>query len=74
VEHYQEFLVTSKVAEVLAALHAMETCKKMGFHDIILEGDVLQIVYAIKAIGHNCSSFGHIVDRIKLGLRQPRSW
>lgn len=32
----------------LAALHAVEFCRKMGFNNIILEGDVQQIVMAIK--------------------------
>jgi ribonuclease HI len=41
------------VAEALAALHAVETCKKMGFYDIILEEDALHIVDAIKATCNN---------------------
>jgi hypothetical protein len=36
------------VAEALRALHAVETCKEMGFYDIILEEDALQIVDVIK--------------------------
>jgi hypothetical protein len=63
------FLVTSKVVEALAALHAMEISKGMGFHDIILEE-----VNAIKVTGNIWSNFGHIVDDIKLELRQLRSW
>lgn len=41
------------VTEALAALHAVELCKKMGFNDIILEGDAIQIVQAIKVEGNN---------------------
>jgi len=44
---------------------AVETCTKMGFHDIILEGKALQIVNAIKATWNKWSSFGHIVDGSK---------
>jgi ribonuclease HI len=66
----KNFLVTSKVTKVLVALHVVETCKEMGFHDIILEGDALQIVNVIKAPGKIWSSFGHIVDGIKLELSQ----
>jgi len=68
------FLVTPKVVEALAALHAVEISKWMGFHDIILEEDALQIVNAIKVTGNIWSNFGHIVDDIKLELRQLRSW
>jgi hypothetical protein len=55
-------------------LHAVETNKEMGFHDIILEEDALQIVNAIKATCNNWSSFDHIIDDIKLELRQLQSW
>jgi hypothetical protein len=68
------FLLTPEAAEALAAFHAVETCKEMSFHDIILDGDSLQIVNAIKATCNNLSSFGHIVDGIKLELRPLRSW
>jgi ribonuclease HI len=63
----KNFLVTLKVAEALTALHAVEICKEMSFHDIILEGDVVQIVSTIKAIGKNWSG-SYIVDGIKLEL------
>jgi hypothetical protein len=46
----------------------------MSFNDIILKGDTLQIVDAVKAEGDKWSKFGHIVDDIKLGLCQLRSW
>jgi len=68
------FLVTPEANEALAAFHAVETCKEMGFHNIILEGDALQIVNTIKVTCNNLSSFGHIVDGIKLELRQLRYW
>jgi hypothetical protein len=40
----------------------------MGFIDIVLKGDTLQIINAVKAIGNNWSMFGHIVDGIKAEL------
>jgi ribonuclease HI len=57
------------MVEALAALYAVETSKEMSFHDIILYGDAIQIVNAIKATNNNWSSIGHIVDNIKLELR-----
>jgi ribonuclease HI len=65
----KNFLATSEVVEALAALHAVEISKEMDFHDIILEGDTIQIVNVIKATNNNWSSIGHIVDDIKLELR-----
>jgi hypothetical protein len=39
-----------------------------------LEDDVLQIVNAIKVELKNWSNFGHVVDGIKEGLNQLKSW
>jgi hypothetical protein len=41
------------VAEALVAFYAMELCRKIGYIDIILEGDALQIVNAAKATSNN---------------------
>jgi ribonuclease HI len=65
----KNFLATSEVVEALAALYAVETSKEIGFHDIILEGDAIHIVNAIKATNNNWSIIAHIVDGIKLELR-----
>jgi hypothetical protein len=66
-------MVTHVVAEALAAFHAKELCKEMGFIDIVLKGDALQIVNAVKVTGNNWSMFGHIVDGIKAELSKLRS-
>lgn len=56
------------MAEALITLHAVEFSKEMGFNDIILEGDVLQIVKTVKDLDQNRSNYGHIVEGIKMGL------
>lgn len=58
------------MAEALAALHAVKTSKGIRCQDIILLGDARQIVNVIKATDTNWSSYGHIVNAIKLKLRQ----
>jgi hypothetical protein len=70
----RNFLFEPVVVEALAVLHAMELSKEIGFNDIILKGDALQIVKAIKATFNNWSNIGHIVEGINIGLRQMRSW
>lgn len=70
----KNMLVESVVEEALAAFYAVEFSKKMGFYDMIFEGNALQVVNAVKAESKNLSKFGHIVDGIKIGLRQLRSW
>jgi hypothetical protein len=51
----------------------VDLCKEMGFIDIILEVDTLQIVNVVKASNNNWSKFEHNVDGIKVGLHQLRS-
>jgi hypothetical protein len=67
------FLVELVVAEALAALHTMEFSREMGFSDIIMEGDALQIVKTVKDMDPNGSTYGHIEEGIKMGLNQLRS-
>jgi hypothetical protein len=67
------FLVELVVAEALAALHTVEFSREMGFSDIIMEGDTLQIVKTVKDLDPNGSTYGHIVEGIKMGLNQLRS-
>lgn len=52
----------------------MNLCRKLRFFNIILEGDALQIVCAVKLIDENWSKIGHLIDGIKEGLRKLRSW
>lgn len=46
-------MVAPVVAKALAAFHAVELCNEIGFVDIILEEDALQIVNAVKTISNN---------------------
>jgi hypothetical protein len=41
---------------------------------ILLEGNALQIVTAVKMEGKNWSKFGHLVDGIKEDLHHLRFW
>jgi hypothetical protein len=68
------FLVEAVVAEALAAVHAVEFCREIGFFDIMLEGNVLQIVNAVKAMGYNWSKMGNLINGTKDGLGKLRSW
>jgi ribonuclease HI len=46
------------VAEVYAALCAVEFCKNRGLTNIILEGDSLQVVIALQNPGLNWTMHG----------------
>lgn len=64
------------MAEAMAAMEACLFCKEVGFFDIILEGDALQIVLEIKLINSGLpflSRFGHFIDSINRELSSFRS-
>lgn len=44
-------LVEPVVAEAMTTIHAVDLCRVMKFFDIIVEGDTLQIVTAVKLVG-----------------------
>ncbi len=50
------------VAEALAALHAVEFNRDLRLRRIILEGDTLQVVNAMKSTSHNWSKYGQLVE------------
>jgi hypothetical protein len=49
-------------AKALVALHAAEFCKDLGFRDIIMKGNALQVVTAIKSIKQNWSRYGQLIS------------
>lgn len=58
----------------MAALYAVELCHDLGIYDIILEGDSLVVVKAIKEASSSWVVFGQIMDNIQLVLQSLRSW
>ena len=60
-------------AEIMAALTAVELCRDMGFFDILLEGDSLMAVKAIKLQQEINASYGHLLEDIQLVLTTLRS-
>jgi hypothetical protein len=61
-------------AEALGTLHATEFCRDLGLQQIVLEGDALQRVDAIKSSGRCCSRYGHLVDETRDMLRMVPIW
>ena len=62
------------VAEAMGALCAAEFSRDLGFQDVDLEGDSLQVVQAIREAGINWSSYGHITGDTRWVLNSLRSW
>ena len=59
---------TYKVEEIeaLAALKALQLAYDLGFQNVILEGDSLGLIQALKAEDHNLSPLGLLVEDVKL--------
>lgn len=49
------------VAETLAALNAVEFSRDLELLSILLEGDSLRVVTAVKNMSLNWSRYGHII-------------
>jgi hypothetical protein len=64
--------VDAKIAEAMAAIHAVLFCKKVGFLDMIFEGNALQVVREMNSKPPYASRIGHYVESFQLehvGLR-----
>jgi len=55
-------------AVALTAFHASFFYKKLGLHNIILKGDVLQVVKAMSSNVYNWSRFRQLVDDTRIIL------
>jgi hypothetical protein len=56
------------------AMAAVELCKEIDLHDVILEGDSLQVVQALKERSPSWRVYGHFIDVTKNLLGSCRSW
>ena len=48
--------------EAMGALMAAELCQDLGLPNVILEGDSLQVVQALRCMSQNWSPYGQIVE------------
>lgn len=62
------------VAEATVALKVVEFHRNRGLHKIILEGNSLQMVNALNAVGPNCSIYRQIVADVQAILHTFWSW
>jgi ribonuclease HI len=61
-------------AEAMGALMAAELCRDLDLLDIILEGDSLQVVQALRCMSQNWSPYGQIVEDARSVLYTRMSW
>ena len=67
-------VTNSEEAKVLACCKAMEFAVDVGFSDLIIEGDNIDVIKAISFARVNCSRLGHIYDDIRCLAAGLRDW
>jgi ribonuclease HI len=65
--------IDAYTAEQLAASYAVIFYLEVGFFDIIVEGDALQVIKDINSSPHFLSRNGHLIEGIKQEMQQFRS-
>jgi ribonuclease HI len=69
----KDLLTDSATAEAMAALSAMYFCREVGFFEVILEGDAIQVLQAINSDPPFLSKFGHFIESIHHEKRNFKS-
>lgn len=55
-------ITAPEIVEAVAALKEVTFCRELGLSKVILEGDALQVVNALKASTSNWSPYGHLIE------------
>jgi ribonuclease HI len=70
----RNYITAPDIAEAVAALKAVTFCRELGFSKVILEGDALQVVNALKASTRNWSPYGHLIEEAHSQLSGMHTW
>jgi ribonuclease HI len=70
----KSYIVAPDIAEAVAALRAAKFGRELSFTRVVLEGDALQIVQALKSSTPNWSSYGHLVEEARDQLNGMHTW
>ncbi|XP_075665466.1 uncharacterized protein LOC142635146 [Castanea sativa] len=64
------YVNSSEEAEVLACRRAVKFSREVGFSQVIIEGDCLNVMRALSVSTENSSMLGHIYEDIKFNFRE----
>jgi hypothetical protein len=70
----KQFLTDPTSAEALAAWMLADICVKMGYNDVILEGDALEVVQALNREDFLCGRYGAFINDARCLLQQVQNW
>jgi hypothetical protein len=70
----RRFIIDPTSAEALVAWMLANICVKMGYSDVILEGDALEVVQAMNREGFSSGQYGALINDTKTLLQQVQHW
>jgi hypothetical protein len=70
----RRFLTDPTSAEALAAWKSATLCVRLGFPDVLLEGDSLEVVQALNREESTWGRYGALINDTKHQLQQLNSW
>jgi hypothetical protein len=70
----RRFFTDRTSAEALAAWTLADICVRVGYNDVILEGDALEVVQAMNREEFSCGRYGALINDAKILLQQVQHW
>jgi ribonuclease HI len=70
----RKFIIDPTTAEVMAAWQMVEICVRLGFSEIILEGDSMEVVQALNQEDSSWGRYGFFINDAKILLQQVQHW
>jgi len=68
------YIINSSInVEVIAALRAAVFCRELGYQQVMLEGDALQVVQTLRNENKNLSKYGSLIEKTHGVLSLPSS-
>lgn len=70
----KKFIIDPTIAEAMAVPRVVYFCRELGFHKVILEGNVFQVVQDLNNEDHNWSMYGHLTEEARCLLIYMHTW
>jgi ribonuclease HI len=70
----RRFITDPTTAEALAAWRMADICVRLGFTEVILEGDSLEVVQALNREEPSWGRYGSLINDAKRLLQQLHNW
>jgi len=71
---HKDHIIALEIAKAMAALKAVNFNHKLSFYKVILEGDALQMVHALRKEDSNWCIYDHLIEETMGALHSMQSW